>query len=350
MNEKQFLDLLDNQLMKLQQNERNDIRRDFEEYFENGRAEGKTTEEIIEALGSIEEIAEELMAAYDEKDFTDAISLSDAQSAVPYQHIRADVDDVNFSIVPTDAPNAFIEVKDKENLTDATMVIENDTLVVKARRREKTFRFLFIFVKGTFNSANVVLHLPRKQYERMTITSGNGSIKVMNAEVRHVNIEADNGRIVLENLIGETVRAESDNGRIVLSNVNVQNVKAKTDNGRIVIEHCTTDDMELETDNGRIEMKQVRGKIFAKSDNGRIEAELEKATHPIELKTDNGRIMLSSPGKLEDVTILTNTSWGSVSIYDEKTTSYESGTKEHTIKLKTSNGRIVVADSSAVTV
>ncbi|MEK4626825.1 DUF4097 family beta strand repeat-containing protein [Solibacillus sp. FSL R7-0682] len=332
MNEKQFLDLLDNQLMKLQQNERNDIRRDFEEYFENGRAEGKTTEEIIEALGSIEEIAEELMAAYDEKDFTDAISLSDAQSAVPYQHIRADVDDVNFSIVPTDAQNAFIEVKDKENLTDATMVIENDTLVVKARRREKTFRFLFIFVKGTFNSANVVLHLPRKQYERMTITSGNGSIKVMNAEVRHVNIEADNGRIVLENLIGETVRAESDNGRIVLSNVNVQNVKAKTDNGRIVIEHCTTDDMELETDNGR------------------IEAELEKATHPIELKTDNGRIMLSSPGKLEDVTILTNTSWGSVSIYDEKTTSYESGTKEHTIKLKTSNGRIVVADSSAVTV
>ena len=45
MNEQQFLDLLDNHLQILKKQERDDIRRDFEEYFENGRAEGKTTEE-----------------------------------------------------------------------------------------------------------------------------------------------------------------------------------------------------------------------------------------------------------------------------------------------------------------
>ena len=59
MNEQQFLILLDYHLEKLQQQEREDIRRDFEEYFENGRAEGKTTEEIIQSFGNIKELAEE---------------------------------------------------------------------------------------------------------------------------------------------------------------------------------------------------------------------------------------------------------------------------------------------------
>ena len=57
INGQQYLMNLDNHLSKLNEKERANIRRDFEEYFENGRVEGKMTEEIIDSLGAAETIA-----------------------------------------------------------------------------------------------------------------------------------------------------------------------------------------------------------------------------------------------------------------------------------------------------
>lgn len=63
MNREQFLKSLENGLKKLPQEECDDILHDFEEHFSNGLTDGKTEEQISDALGSPKQIAKELVAA-----------------------------------------------------------------------------------------------------------------------------------------------------------------------------------------------------------------------------------------------------------------------------------------------
>ena len=69
MTEENYLRSLEGELQILKEAERNDILRDFREYFASGRAEGKTDESIAESLGTAEELAVELLKAYSEEEF-----------------------------------------------------------------------------------------------------------------------------------------------------------------------------------------------------------------------------------------------------------------------------------------
>ena len=85
------------------------------------------TEEIIESFGDIEELAQELLASYDEEDLSDAVSIVENDELVPYSKVKIEVEGVNVSIVPTEEKHALIETKDKDNLTDATMSPKDST-------------------------------------------------------------------------------------------------------------------------------------------------------------------------------------------------------------------------------
>lgn len=62
MNKQEFLDILKDYLEDhFSQYELNDILRDYEEYFLNGKIEGKSEEEVIKALGSPKAIAKALI-------------------------------------------------------------------------------------------------------------------------------------------------------------------------------------------------------------------------------------------------------------------------------------------------
>ncbi|MGN7477802.1 DUF4097 family beta strand repeat-containing protein [Solibacillus silvestris] len=347
MNEQQFLDLLDHHLERLQLQEREDIRRDFEEYFENGRAEGKTTEEIVHSFGDIKELAAELLASYDEEDFAEKVAIMKNDEAIPYRNVKVEADGVNVLIVPTDANEAMIEAKDKDDLTEVSMHIKNDTLFIDIKRQEQIRRFWFITIIGSINTIDAVVYLPKKQYEKITISNDNGRIKVSETFAQQFYLKSDNGRILTDHIEGQLLDAHSDNGRVVLAETKIENVKASSSNGRIIVENVIGRELQLDSDNGRIELKDAEGEINAKSRNGRIIAQLKTVQYPLNFASDNGQILLSTEGKLQNVEIETWTAWGSVSIYNEKAARYAHGTKEHMIQLKTSNGKITVEDSLA---
>jgi len=64
MNKNQFLLELEKGLKKISLDERQDIIQDFKEHFAIGLGEGKSEEQISEALGSPQQIAKELLANY----------------------------------------------------------------------------------------------------------------------------------------------------------------------------------------------------------------------------------------------------------------------------------------------
>lgn len=64
MNEKQFLNQLDKAMKYLAPEERQDLLHDYEEHFAIGKEEGKSEEEIAEALGTPEKLGKEILATY----------------------------------------------------------------------------------------------------------------------------------------------------------------------------------------------------------------------------------------------------------------------------------------------
>lgn len=346
MNEQQFLLQLDQYLQKLNEGERKDIRRDFEEYFESGRMEGKTTEEIIASLGSPEKIAEDLLVAYDESDFVQEV-VEVIEQKVGYNNIEVDVDNANIIIKSTDKEQAYLEVNDNDGRTETDLKIVGDTLVVKVKRHEVVRRFLFITFIGDLGKSDVTLYVPNAQYKKVKVDNNNGRILCENIYAFKVQLDSDNGKVIANNVRGTELEAESDNGRVVLTNVNVENIMAHSDNGRIIAEHCHGEKINLKSSNGRIEIKEVTGHLNARSSNGRIEAFLSKVTAHSRLKSDNGSIKVSTPDLLKDVMIDASTTWGSSKIYEESTKRYFDGDIKATLHLETTNGRIVVAQEIA---
>lgn len=64
MTKEHFLQALNEQLQKLPNDERQEILRDYEEYFEAAKLEGKSDAEVLASLGSPKQIAKELLATY----------------------------------------------------------------------------------------------------------------------------------------------------------------------------------------------------------------------------------------------------------------------------------------------
>ncbi|MEG0385139.1 MAG: DUF4097 family beta strand repeat-containing protein [Solibacillus sp.] len=341
--EKRYLEILENKLYQLNERERRDIIRDFQEYFENGRSEGKSTDEIINALGSAEQIAEELLTAYSPDDFKQPAKISHTlTSTVPYNKIN--IKATNARIILKSAPidQAKIEVKSDDDLSETAMNIEGDTLFIKIKRKQTQRRILF-FINISYDSeAQVIIYVPEQQYELLKVVNDNGSIIASNLRVHETDIETDNGRIEINDINGDTFKARTDNGKIVLSNGEMEFVEAFTDNGRIVIEDMKAQHFKLKTDSGRIELMDVQGAIKAKTDYGSIKGKFAKVENPLSLKSDFGSVSLSTKDKIQNATIKCKSDAGSVKIYTQSTKHYVDGAGELSIGLKTDYGRIVV--------
>lgn len=342
MNEKQYLDALSDQLKKLNEKERADIRRDFEEYFESGRQEGKSTEEIIAGLGSPEDIAKDLLSAYSEEDFVEEISLPTEVVHAPYSKIKAKVKNVNLIVMPTDREEAYLEVKDQDDRTTTSLEIKDDTLYVKAERTDVVKKFLFITFVGNFGNSEVTLYLPKIHLQEVKIDNDDGKIIVSDLEAEAFHLDSDNGRIVIENIKSTFVKARSSNGRIIVNHSTIETLNAASSNGKIIADHVKSEQIKLKSANGRIELTEVTGAIDATSSNGRIEANISKITANSSFVSGNGSIKVLSPKPLENVHIDMKTNWGSTTAYGQSTTEYFHGDGTVKLLLMSGNGKVLV--------
>lgn len=345
MSEEEFLKKLEVELGLLNERERKDIIRDFKEYFANGKAEGKKEEEIIESLGPIQELVDELLSAYSEEEFETNVEIS-SSAITPYENVDIQADKANITIIPSDDGKPYIHVKDQDGKTKATMEVIDSTLKIRVTR-EDGFKFFFIHISLNVRSlVHVTIQLPQKLYERLLVQNDIGKIEIHSQQAKWVEIKTDIGKIHLKSLLASTLDVKSDNGRIIMEQSNCTDVVASTDNGRIIVNDSRADKFELSTDNGRIELHNLKGEIKASTDNGRIEGYIPTVTKPIRWKTDNGSITLKTDDPLNDATLMLKSSIGRINVYGEKGENFQFGNGTVPIRLKSDTGNITVTTAS----
>jgi hypothetical protein len=337
MNEERYLQALEKELDCLKQEERQDIIRDFREYFSNGRSEGKKDTAIIDALGTPAHIAEELLKAYGEED----MKVTEEQPKGEYfTKVSIEADFADLDIIPSPDDRAYVDMKDQLSNKLITMDIVGDTLKIVIKEKKKWFAFGIILTFG--NAPKVTIKLPKRMYDMIRIDNDNGVTRAEQLHAILMHIESDNGRIILTDSASTNLHVETDNGRITLKDVQCKTLTGETDNGRIELHHVQTESVKVKTDNGRIDIQEVTGAIEAETDNGRIEAFIPIITKPISLETDNGSIQLYVKEKPDNATIQTKKDMGKSIIFGEKTKKVILGNGLLPISLKTDNGSITV--------
>lgn len=344
MTEEKYLRSLEGELQILKEAERNDILRDFREYFASGRTEGKTDESIVESLGTAKELAMELLKAYSEEEF---ITNVEVKPTIINSFSKVDIESemADLIILPSEDDKAYVNVKDQDGKTTATMDVIGDTLKIRVMREGIVRKFLFFRIIVNLNlssNVRVTIQLPQKLYDQLIIRNDCGAIEMTSQQAKLIQPETDNGRIHLKSVLAERLVAETDNGRIIIEDSNFTTASVSTDNGRIVVNKSRAKKFDLSTDNDRIELNDVSGEIIASTDNGRIEGYLPTVTSPLLWKTDNGSITLKTDEPLTDAKLNLKTDMGRIDVYGESGKKFQFGNGTVPIRLKTDMGSITV--------
>jgi len=341
MTENQFIGELETALKRLPTEERNDIIQDIQEYFTNGREDGKSDSEIAISLGSPANIAEELLDSYSFVETkAEIVSTNEVMTIQDDRFLNVDINVQHGALFvsPSDSSMTTVELIGSNEKLKLTAEVVDDTLFI----RLKSLRhWLFMF---NFNMKAVTLNviIPTKLYQSFAMKTDNGRISVEKLLCKKISASTDNGKIQLKEIAATTLTAETDNGRIEIDKLQVDHLRTKTDNGRIEMRHVDAESIAAESDNGRIELEHVTGSIVGSTDNGRITLLTDSLDRNIDFQTDNGNIVIQSTSKPTNVSIHAKTSHGKVDVFGERNSRTVIGAGEHTIRLKSDNGRIIV--------
>ncbi|MFC0525478.1 DUF4097 domain-containing protein [Pontibacillus salicampi] len=83
---------------------------------------------------------------------------------------------------------------------------------------------------------NVVLYIPNKWYDDISLRLFNGPIQVEQLKTKEFHAKTANGKLELAHLDGREIEVETSNGAITLQNVNATDVEAESINGSITID------------------------------------------------------------------------------------------------------------------
>ncbi|HJF32794.1 MAG TPA: DUF4097 family beta strand repeat-containing protein [Sporosarcina psychrophila] len=342
MTENQFIGELETALKKLPAEERNDIIKDIQEYFINGREDGKSESEIATSLGSPESIANELLTSY--SFVNKEVDVQSSNEVITIENDRFTTIDINVQhgalfVRPSNNTITTVELIGSNEKLQLTAEVVGDTLFVRLKNLR---HWLFMF---NFNMKAVTLNvfIPTKLYQSIAMKTDNGRISAEKLLGKKIDANTDNGKIQLREIAATTLTAETDNGRIEIDKVQADLLRTKTDNGRIEMRHVDADSIAVESDNGRIELEHVSGSIVGSTDNGRITLQTDSLDRNIDLQTDNGSIVIQSSIEPKNVSIHAKTGHGKVDIFGDRNSRTVIGAGEHTIRLKSDNGRITVS-------
>src|SRR5699024_4326642 len=126
-----------------------------------------------------------------------------------------------------------------------------------------------------------------------------------------------------------------------IKDIHVENLTTKTDVANVTLDHVTAGSVVAETDVGNLNIKNVRGKLFAKSDVGNITIHSNEIEEDMTLSSDVGKIRLSVPNIPDNVSFNADSSVGSVRVFGEKR-SYNSKNSDHIDSITTYVGNINV--------
>jgi len=262
MTQKAYLNALEEALAGINANDKEELMADFKEHFSIGLDEGKSEEEIINHLGTVNELVESLdlkkLKTNPQETKVDR-TFSEEIDKVIIDGLHADV-----TISVSEDNQAHVDYDISKRLlgklnTEVTTHQEGKTLTVTVSVLNKIFR-------NNLDPIDLNIQLPQA-IKTLNCKTVSGDITIDELEFETLELQSVSGDIELENLTTDKINI---NG--VSSDLNCANIKGnfqlKTVSGDIEIDQHTGSELKIETVSGDIDYEGSASEIRVTTTTG----------------------------------------------------------------------------------
>lgn len=137
---------------------------------------------------------------------------------------------------------------------------------------------------------NVVVTLPKKLYNSITIESNPKSVAIENLDSRKLKIASVNAKVSLIDVKADELDIKTINGKIQATAISGENLLISTKNGKIDLVDLSSENADLKTVNGPIFVTGVKSEVKNLStftSNGNISITLKNVYKPVKAKLEN---------------------------------------------------------------
>lgn len=327
----QFLQQLAAKLTALEEREVRAICHDLDEHFIDAQQQGKSAAQIIAQFGDIDELAIDLLSAYD----------IDVALTTNLYDMTIHNDGVNVEVRSADVTAPTLQHNGAQHIEiDEQLVGQHYQVRIQQKRPAWTF-FKLKFNMTVSNDETVTILVP-KQIGDMKLTSDIGNVQLQQICAKHLQLKCDAGSIKLEAVEAAMFKWRNDVGNIAITNSIFEQVDGRIDTGNMIINYSQAHSWQLRVDAGKILLNGVEGVVEGTVDAGKISYKKVQLTKPLTLKTDIGAIEVLTKQQLNNITLDAKSDVTKPSVYGDTKNHYVFGTGDIAVKLRTDMGKITV--------
>ena len=392
MTKNEYMKMLEIQLGKFSESTRQEILEDYENHFAEAMSQGKSEEEIINELGDIqdmideipeEDLSQENIPENGMCDGADDSSASDADSSGrrvisdctgTYRKIVADCKATDVIVRTSTDDKLYVQYENynkakTDNSSNFYQYEKDGVFYVGMKKNETATRNVTIGFLGfhmdipnvrTYDSGKMIIDIPAgfKELEIVTgsgdaelidvtgeilnVRTASGDIDMSRAKYQNINVSATSGDIELRDIAAENLEVGATSGDAELENISARTLKLSTSSGDVGARNIAAEQAEVRTSSGDSEFSGKAVKYFGRSGSGDQEIEIEGKLSEGEFITGSGDIEL----KIKDNTgaeITASTGSGDVDVrtglnVESRLNGYVVGDGSAKISVKTGSG------------
>jgi lia operon protein LiaG len=185
--------------------------------------------------------------------------------------------------------------KNRDNVNEPVIELNNGKLEVKQNRRNKTYVGLnfnvFWFNK---NDVRIDVFIPKAYREDMSIDSSSGNIKTDTLDIKSLKVDTFSGKITLDDVTSGTINIDTSSGDITAGSLKAKDVEIKSFSGKFRSKALETDKLEVSSSSGEVSLGLVKAvDVVLDTFSGKINAEGFEANNA-KVSSSSGKVLFNS--------------------------------------------------------
>lgn len=302
MKREQYLKLLEERMNGYDSRFTEDIIESFRTHFIDGEAEGKTDEEIIEHLGSVDEVMENVRELRQEntdeksrrfeRNISEGVSqissaIKDLLSSIgnnlgssmqfSSEYIELDYDSqLNGILVNADDVSCDLKIKGGDSL-GYSFTANDSGIKVRTEKRDDRMCFWVENASGKRINSRARLSITLPDYiDNVYVNSTSGDSDIRDMELSEVIVHSSSGDVSIGSVGGNSIIFKSVSGDLNIDECEFSRISVQTTSGDIQIE-SSSGDVLAKTVSGDCEITEHAGRVTAETVSGDIEISMEEA-------------------------------------------------------------------------
>ena len=393
MTKNEYMKMLEIQLGKFSQSTRQEILEDYENHFAEAMSQGKSEEEIINELGDIQDMIDEIPDEDLSQENTPENSMYDGAEACSaadedssgrrvisdctdtYRKIVADCKATDVLVRTSADDKLYVQYENynnsakTDNSANFYQYEKDGVFYVGMKKNDTAARNVTIGFLGfhmdipnvrSYDSGKMIIDIPAgfKELEIVTgsgdaelsdvtgetlsVRTASGDIDMSRVKYQNINVSATSGDIEIKDIAAELLEISATSGDAELENISAKILKLSTSSGDVEARNIVAEQTEVRTSSGDSEFSGKVAKYFGRSGSGDQEIEIEGKLSEGEFITGSGDIEL----KIKDNTgaeITASTGSGDVDVrtrlnVESRLNGYVVGDGSAKISVKTGSG------------